>query len=126
MPGISSLRIFWTTSGRVPRFSLLNLMRLLVRPDQGPAWGDGSPAPGVGIPGFVNPPSNNSGGGVPAGGGNAGGGNAGGGNAGGGNAGGGNAGGGNAGEGNAGEGNAGGLDDGVSASTNNPSGSNGA
>src|SRR6266550_162518 len=69
--------------------------------------GGGSPAPGVGIPGFVNPPSSNSGGGVPGGGGNAGGGNAGGGNAGGGNAGGGNAGGGNAGE-----GNAGGLDDG--------------
>jgi hypothetical protein len=100
----------------------------------GPAagGGGGSPAPGVGIPGFVDPPSTNSGGGVPGGGGNAGGGNAGGGNAGGGNAGGGNpgggnpgggdAGGGNAGGGNAGGGNAGGLDDGVSANT--PSGSN--
>src|SRR5205814_5285700 len=62
----------------------------------GAGVGDGSPAPGVGIPGFVNPPSNNSGGGVPGGGGNAGGGSA------------------------------GGLDYGVSASTNNPSGSNGA
>ena len=41
--------------------------------------GGGSPAPGVGIPGFVSPPSNNSGGGVPGGGGNPGGGNAGGG-----------------------------------------------
>jgi hypothetical protein len=68
----------------------------------GPAagGGGGSAAPGVGIPGFVDPPSTNSGGGVPGGGGNAGGGNAGG-------------------------GNAGGLDYGVSASGNNPSGSNG-
>ena len=66
----------------------------------GPAagGGGGSPAPGVGIPGFVDPPSTNSGGGVPGGGGNAGGGNAG--------------------------GNAGGLDYGVDA--NNPFGSNGA
>jgi hypothetical protein len=46
----------------------------------GPAagGGGGSATPGVGIPGFVDPPSTNSGGGVPGGGGNAGGGNAGG------------------------------------------------